>query len=97
MVELAGEELDGEGMLAFFERELRCRGLDLWLGENERGSLGEFVIVQAIEIVSLNDASAGDGVDGKVRAEIGDEVLRFGGEFGGFFNEKAVHGSEAIA
>ena len=41
------------------------RGLDLGLGEDEAGGLGEFRVGEAVEIVSLDDAGGGDGLDGE--------------------------------
>lgn len=60
------------------------------------GGLGKLLVGQAIEIISLNDAGRLDAFDRKIVAEICDEVSGLVGERSGFFDEKAMHGDEAV-
>ena len=61
------------------------------LRENEVRSLGEFRVSEAVEIVSLDDAGRGDGLNSQVATEIGDEVGGLVGKGGCFFDKKTVH------
>ena len=66
MVELAGEEFDSEGGFVAEDGKLGACGVNLGLGEDEPGGLFEFLVGEAIEIVSLNDAGGIDGIDGEI-------------------------------
>ena len=77
LVELAGEEFEGEGGFVGGEGEFGRGGFDLWLGEDELGGFLEFFGAEAIEVVSLDDTGRLDGVDGEIGAEISNEVRGF--------------------
>lgn len=97
LVELAREELDGEGFFGGGQGEFGGRLLNLRLGEDELGGLGEFWVGEAIEIVSLQDAGGLDGVDSEVRAEVGDEMGGLGIEGRNFFDEKTMHDGKEVS
>ena len=63
LVELAGEKFDSEGGFVAGDGKLGACGLNLGLGEDEPGSLFEFLVGETIEIVSLNNAGGIDGID----------------------------------
>ena len=80
LVELAGEEFDSEGSFVAGDGKLGACELNLGLGEDEPRGLFEFLVGEAIEIVSLHDAGGIDGIDGEICTEVSDEVSGLAGE-----------------
>ncbi len=68
----------------------------LVLGEKVWGGLAGFSGDGSSEVIAREEACGGDGVECEVGAEVRDEVERFAGEFGIFFDVETVH-SWAVA
>jgi len=92
LVKLPGKVFDGEFGFAFGEMEVTGDRGDLWFGEDELGRAGELGVVEAIDIIALDDAHCGEACDVEILAKNVGEFLGLGVEFGLFFDENAVHG-----
>ena len=91
MVELAGQILDGERLLAGAEVQGGGEVIDLRFGQDGAGGGVEFGFAESFDVIALHDAHGAQAGQAERFVEIVEEVARLGVVGGLFFNEDAVH------
>ncbi|VWL96079.1 Uncharacterised protein [Collinsella intestinalis] len=76
LVELAGQRLDGEDGRAGLLGELVIGEVDLRLGEHGGHAGAEQLLVDALDVIAVDDAQARERLDAQGVAKLGEQLLR---------------------
>ena len=76
LVELAGESLDGEDGRPVGRGELIVGEVDLRLGEHGGDAASEQLLVDALDVIAVDDAQGRERLDAQGVAKLGEQLLR---------------------
>ena len=76
LVELAGQRLDGEDGRAGLLGEFVIGEVDLRLGEHGGDAASEQLLVDALDVIAVDDAQGRERLDAQGVAKLGEQLLR---------------------
>ncbi len=91
LVILAGKVFNCIGRFVFPEREGIVSIVDLRFGKDQPGSIGKFILCEAVDIIALDDADTFQRTEVQIIPEVVYEFTGLGVEFWLFLDEDAVH------